>query len=73
MIPTTPAVAASRCGPSVGAVGMLRRASTSIVRHSFGSSDIVVRWLDLVAGLGNRLSRDDRENSLPQDSLAGEL
>jgi hypothetical protein len=71
MTSSNPVYAAPRCGPGAGAVGALRRGSSSVVRHSFGSRDIVVRWLDLVAGLGNRLSRDDQENALPRDSLAG--
>jgi hypothetical protein len=37
---------------------------------AFVGSDIVVLWLDLLMRIGNRLSDDDRETSLPRDSLA---
>jgi hypothetical protein len=65
-----PVFVAPQFVPRGTAIGPLGRASRCMFRHSLSSKDIVVRWLDLLAGIGNRLSGDDRETSLPRDSLS---
>jgi hypothetical protein len=44
---------------------------TPILRRSIDAGDLITRWLDLVAEIGNRFSDDDRETALPRDSLFG--
>jgi hypothetical protein len=42
-----------------------------ILQRSIAVSDLVTRWLDLVAEIGSRFSVDDPETALPQDPFVG--
>jgi hypothetical protein len=55
--------------PQRTATGFVRKASSSMLRHSLGGGIVVASWIALHAQIGSRLSGDDREDSLPADPL----
>jgi hypothetical protein len=53
------------------AIAFVGKASRGLLQYSLGDRGILTSCLALHARIGNHLSDDDREDALPNDSLAG--